>query len=969
MSPPETTPRRAVVAAIALAVVVLAAALPAPANAAQIMRYACAGPAGTAKGLLHFVRSPRGCRGRGEIAVAFPSDAPVHVCLSRARGRVRLVRLVDDPARCKRSGPRGELVRSLPRSESTHFCASGRARLLRWVAKTARCGPRQFLVALARRIRPLHSTVFDDVVSTSEDQQARIAIHGRPQSPVLGRTVHLESLDPAGTVGDVHAGGGAVVYDPLGRFDRLKLGESASDSFAYRATDGVHRTHTRVLMRLTGENDPPVANPDSATADEGATSPVNIDVIHAAALPGTLGKDSDPEGDPLSLATADSSSQQGGVVTQRGDGTLDYDPAGRFEALGAGQVGTDTFHYSVADTHGAVSSDAPVSVAIAGENDRPVLGGIETSAAGIVGGPIVAPATNRVTDRLTVSDVDRNPGAGGTEMGGAIVRIVSGFDPAHHDALEYTAANGISGEYDATTGSLRLHGAAPPAAYQDALRSVAFTTDENTPPSDRTISFQVDDGGLRDSLSNVLTRDVHVASATPAISVQPELTPSFSPGVSDYAVRCSGDPLSMAVDASPGTYVSVDGGTPRSGAFASSVNLSGGQGFQFVVARGTRSDTYHVRCLPSDFPPYDATVDGTPQAQWYLVTPSSNYAVVFDAHGVPVWWRPAETPPFDFKLLSNGHLGFFSTLNGSAGRLFQEYSLDGTLVRATDTVGTSADFHDYAELPNGNRYMLSYRLRDHVDVSAYTGSAQDMDAAVVDAEIQELAPDGSLVWSWNSKDHIGLDETGRWWNPAMGTIVRQTSDGRNVWDIVHMNSIEPDGDGLIVSTRHTDAVYRIDRATGDITWKLGGTHRPQSLEIVGDDANAATDFGGQHDPRRQPDGTLTLHDNGTGTGRAPRALRFRVDTTARTATLVESVTDPLATASGCCGSARKLPGGNWVMSWGLTNLVTELTPSGARPFKLTFAPGVLSYRAAPVPPGVLSASALRTGMDVQYPRP
>jgi hypothetical protein len=133
--------------------------------------------------------------------------------------------------------------------------------------------------------------------------------------------------------------------------------------------------------------------------------------------------------------------------------------------------------------------------------------------------------------------------------------------------------------------------------------------------------------------------------------------------------------------------------------------------------------------------------------------------------------------------------------------------------------------------------------------------------------------------------------------------------------------------------------------------------------------NASTEFGGQHDARNLPDGTLTLHDNGTGRSRAPRALRFALDTSAHTATLLESVSDPQVNASTCCGSARKLPTGDWVMSWGASQVVTELAPGGARQFKLMFSGGVFSYRADPVMPGVLSAAALRAGMDAQYPHP
>jgi hypothetical protein len=93
----------------------------------------------------------------------------------------------------------------------------------------------------------------------------------------------------------------------------------------------------------------------------------------------------------------------------------------------------------------------------------------------------------------------------------------------------------------------------------------------------------------------------------------------------------------------------------------------------------------------------------------------------------------------------------------------------------------------------------------------------------------------------------------------------------------------------------------------------------------------------------------------------------QVGTGSFTATLAEQITDPLAPESGCCGSAERLAGGDWVMSWGLNPVVTEMNPSGSRVFLLQFSSGIFSYRAVPIPYGSLSRSALRAGMDAQYP--
>jgi hypothetical protein len=183
---------------------------------------------------------------------------------------------------------------------------------------------------------------------------------------------------------------------------------------------------------------------------------------------------------------------------------------------------------------------------------------------------------------------------------------------------------------------------------------------------------------------------------------------------------------------------------------------------------------------------------------------------------------------------------------------------------------------------------------------------------------------------------------------------------------VHINAVEPDGNGLLVSTRHTDSIYRISRADGHVEWKLGGTDTPQSLDIVGDRAPPAT-LGGQHDVRRLADGSVSVFDNGTNLGRAPRAARYRVDTSDNTATLVESRADSEITASPCCGGARKLDSNGWLVAWGGQPVFAEYGAGGSRVFKLQIN-GANTYRAVPVPTTRLSAAQLRGAMDSMFPR-
>jgi Arylsulfotransferase (ASST) len=461
------------------------------------------------------------------------------------------------------------------------------------------------------------------------------------------------------------------------------------------------------------------------------------------------------------------------------------------------------------------------------------------------------------------------------------------------------------------------------------------------------------------------------ALAAVDITAKPGLKPSFKTGISDYVSKCSsGKPLKLTIDTTGGDTVGVDGAKAKSGSSTKTVALKGGQATELVVRSGGKTTRHHVRCLTSPFPYWKFERPGTPRAQWYLFAPSTgdgtgpntHHVIIMDGRGVPVWWRRADPSPFNSLLLPNGDIGWTRWYGDPFGMrptsAWELHRLDGSLVRTLQTPGTPTDTHDMQPLPNGNFLLLTYRLRAPVDLSPYgvTGNG-----GVFDGEIDEIDPFGAVVWSWNSKYHVDPSETTTRPPPARGR-----PDGREGFDVFHLNSVALDGHGgLVISARHTDSVYRIDLASKEITWKLGGTKTPRSLDILNDPKSPS--LAKQHDARVLPDGTITVYDNRSKVS-PPRAVRFRVDAGAGTAKWLEQVTESKVHSSGAEGSARKIAGGNWVISWGGSHILSETTPSGRVVWRLNFVDDVINYRVTPIPSGRLSASALRRAMDLRYPR-
>jgi Arylsulfotransferase (ASST) len=368
--------------------------------------------------------------------------------------------------------------------------------------------------------------------------------------------------------------------------------------------------------------------------------------------------------------------------------------------------------------------------------------------------------------------------------------------------------------------------------------------------------------------------------------------------------------------------------------------------------------------LPADFPEWEFEPVRTVSPGLFVVAFSNPederpWVIVFDNEGTPRWWYNPGTRILGGQVLRDGSLVWARSFGDGYGldpRMAHEVRSEaGKLLRLVRTQGSIVDGHEFHELPNGNVLLDTY-VPETADLRRVGGPKR---AAIVSAEVQEVDRSGRVLWRWNSRGKIGLRETGRWWRNVLSNS-RRRLQGRQTFDPVHINSIEPRGaDEVIISTRHTDAVYGIDRLSGEIKWKLGGTQTGKSLEVVGDPATRS--LGGQHDARIDSRGRLTIFDNGKDRPRLPRVVFYRLDLERGRAVYDGQLNDPEVTESHCCGSAREMPGGGWLVSWGNNPLVTAFDRKGRIAFRLHLPAS--TFRAVPVPEGATSVARLRRGLD------
>jgi hypothetical protein len=250
-----------------------------------------------------------------------------------------------------------------------------------------------------------------------------------------------------------------------------------------------------------------------------------------------------------------------------------------------------------------------------------------------------------------------------------------------------------------------------------------------------------------------------------------------------------------------------------------------------------------------------------------------------------------------------------------------------TQVRAGN--GLQADLHGFLLTPQGTALLTAY-VPTHVDLSSVGGSKS---GAITDAIFQEVdLATRRVLLQWSSLDHIPLSES--YWPVTPWS-----------WDYVHLNSIDVDADGqLLVSSRNTHTVYKIDRRSGEIIWRLGGKHSDFAMGY-----GAA--FAWQHDVRRQRDGTFTVFDNQGAPHGGPqsRAIVLAVDEQRRTVRLERQFLHPLALQSSSLGSVQVLPNGNMFVGWGAEPFVSEFSPSGELLFDARLGSGYSSYRAFRIP--------------------
>lgn len=517
-------------------------------------------------------------------------------------------------------------------------------------------------------------------------------------------------------------------------------------------------------------------------------------------------------------------------------------------------------------------------------------------------------------------------------------------------------------------------------------------------------SFAGTDGSLANQIS--------LSSGSGFVAVDQE----FEVAGSDYTTHCGTSGLrgDLRLGLAPGASARVNGRAVTELDTAVSIPVDGL--LTIDLRRGGERAAYHLRCVPMDFPLYNTTRSGNAPG-WYMteigwnVPGNGRFLAILDGRGVPVWYKRTARKPangreeklIDFKLLSTGNF-VASPITGQGFGIDPDdghriFDLDGDLIDVRlaidpnpgDDIPFPSDHHDYVEIEGSGsvagRSIVVYPLVKNQDLSElatvdrFTGDIIDprcnygenpSNRWIVDGVIQEILPNGS-TWEWSTFEHFGYDEI-TYAQCFPGNYPEEPGGGEI--DAYHINSLqrvnepgcEPECD-YIVSARHLDAVYRVDRSTENIDWILSSLPSDPGADGYVENKSGAPRLKILNDPQGGPlrmhdarfiGNLLTMYDNRSGTGEPSRIVAYRIDPVNLTATRVSQFDHPEDRTSPQLGSLRSTPDNTLMVGWGTTQPVfAEYTTDGRELLRIELPSNDAAFRINKYSPATFDADELR----------
>ncbi len=302
---------------------------------------------------------------------------------------------------------------------------------------------------------------------------------------------------------------------------------------------------------------------------------------------------------------------------------------------------------------------------------------------------------------------------------------------------------------------------------------------------------------------------------------------------------------------------------------------------------------------PSGLPELSAELSGEVD-DGYIVTSlfvSSPAAVILDRDGDYVWWY--EAPSEDFQVSrahltpDREHVVFWSvnldnTPPGDTSQKLIRVSLDGTEV---DSRTVEDGHHDFTVMPDGGITYIEYDMVDDVDGD----------------RLIEVSHDGNdrEIWSvWEDFDSGGAGGPGT--------------------TFAHFNAIDyyEDEDAFYVSSLGLECLLKVDRASGELLWTMGGDESDFTFD------GGRTDFFERNHQFQRLDDSIVVFVNGSEQTYCSDVREYAYDGDGGEADLVWSYTPDPCVFSFSLGDVTRLDSGNSLVTFSNQGQIDEVDPDG-----------------------------------------
>ena len=315
--------------------------------------------------------------------------------------------------------------------------------------------------------------------------------------------------------------------------------------------------------------------------------------------------------------------------------------------------------------------------------------------------------------------------------------------------------------------------------------------------------------------------------------------------------------------------------------------------------------------------------------------------------GTVLWFHPlpAGTIATDFRIqtyLGKPVLTWFQG-NGTSGEdvIYNDRYQQIAIVKPAN--GYMPDFHEFLITPWNTALILA----DTIGTANLTSLGLSAHQQVINGVVQEIdIKTGKLLFQWDSAGHV----------PYSDSHAPMPQRAGLPWDWFHINAVHLDTDGnLLISSRFTWTIYKVNLRTGAMMWQLGGKHGTFAVKAApGQNLDSAGEiFAFQHDPEALGGNLYTVFDDesdGQSTlYSSSRADMISLDLATGTATLIKSVNQPEGLTAAATGNAQTTRNGDLFVSWGGLSYFSEFSPSGKLLFNAKLPDGASTYRAYRLP--------------------